>query len=640
MQNKLHTTPCHPQSSLRVTKCIEKSTSNFLILLFSILYSLFSIPATAQQYNWDWAVSGGGIQGADLIYDVKVGSDNNYYFIGSMHGTIGVQLDGEPVDVYNSSLGGDDIFLFSTDCEGQIRWSQAIGGQGTQDEAYNLVLDNNNNVYVGAYLTGGSNYSIHFSPNSAHDVTPYPANPEAYKRIYLIKYDSNGQFIAKKALQGTVTQANREAQISDIVIKNDTIHFIANFLNGTHLDGNITVPAQYAYDPATFTYTRQFHLVKYGTDLNYVNSMVLPISADSSLPFRGKTRFNYDETLNRYYLGGSRESGSGLAPFTYDNKTVVNRSYIIAFNGADGSLEWLREIYSNDVNGFLATNRINSLVVDTNSDIYIGGNLYKAQNETNLKIYDPYDSTTDYTFTPGADWTIPMIVKLSSSGTVQWVQATAAYSSGVLGPAPRHGKGIALNGNEVAFGAQGGADFWDAIEIVRPIVNYQPDPVLIRLNKQTGAVINVHDIPGQAVSTKQMSVVAADNDGNYITGGVFNSNLFMNNTLGITPLVSSGDEDFFVAKLAASVCGTAVSTEKFNNINVNVYPNPTNDIVNIETQETLHNYEVYNVLGQQIQKGMFGNNNQINLHGATAGTYFIKVTTTQGSTATVKVVKK
>src|SRR5690606_7752716 len=113
-----------------------------------------------------------------------------------------------------------------------------------------------------------------------------------------------------------------------------------------------------------------------------------------------------------------------------------------------------------------------------------------------------------------------------------------------------------------------------------------------------------------------------------------------NNKLGITPLVSTGYYDFFVAKLAASVCGTTVSNEEFNNITVNVYPNPTTDIVNIETEENLFNYVVYDINGREIQNGMFGNNNQVNLQNVNSGVYFIKVTTTQGSTATVKVIKK
>ncbi len=132
-----------------------------------------------------------------------------------------------------------------------------------------------------------------------------------------------------------------------------------------------------------------------------------------------------------------------------------------------------------------------------------------------------------------------------------------------------------------------------------------------------------------------------DNDGNYIAGGSFISNLFMNNNLGITPLISTGESDFFVAKLANSLCGSGnVSTNKFNKLTVNVYPNPTTDIVTIETDENLFNYSVYDINGREIQTGIFGNTNQINLQSASNGVYFVKVSTTQGSSATVKVVKQ
>jgi len=62
MQQQLHTILCHPERSEGSHFQIYKY-SNFQILLFSILYSLFSIPATAQQYEWDWAVSGGSDNG-------------------------------------------------------------------------------------------------------------------------------------------------------------------------------------------------------------------------------------------------------------------------------------------------------------------------------------------------------------------------------------------------------------------------------------------------------------------------------------------------------------------------------------------------------------------------------------------------
>ncbi|WP_190304114.1 T9SS type A sorting domain-containing protein [Paenimyroides baculatum] len=589
----------------------------------------FSMIASAQNYKWEWALSGGGVQGADQIYDVKVGTDNNYYFIGSLYGTIGTQLNGAVVSSNNSSIGGNDIFLFSTTCDGTVRWSQSIGGQGPLDRAFNLVLDANNNVYVGVHINAVSS-SVSFSPNPNHS-TPSLPNSEAYKRIYLVKYNSNGLYQGRKALQGAVNNTNNQAQLLDLFIDNDTVHFITGLRFGTHLDNNVTV--------STAITGFQYFIVKYDTNLNYVSSVALPI-ADGTGFSNSPVRFAYDNNLNRYYVGSTREEGAGLIPLTYAGKTVVNRSYILAFNGINGSVEWLREIYSAPVNGLSPQlNLINSLVLDSNSDIYVGGSIYRSPNEVNLKFYDPTDlSIAPYFFTPGATWTMPMITRLNSMGQVQWIQTTSAYNSNALTPGPRYGQGIGVNTNEVVLGAQGANEFWDNFQIQRPI-SYQPDPLLIRISKQTGAVVAIDEIKGSSTENQRITVVAADNDGNYIAGGTFTGSLFTNSVSSVPTTYSVGDIDFFVSKLAASTCGTSVSTYKFNKLNVNVYPNPTNDIVKIETEENLKNYEVYNVLGQQIQKGMFSNNEQINLHNATAGTYFIKVTTTQGSSATVKVVK-
>src|SRR5690606_23792951 len=168
------------------------------------------------------------------------------------------------------------------------------------------------------------------------------------------------------------------------------------------------------------------------------------------------------------------------------------------------------------------------------------------------------------------------------------------------------------------------------------------DPILIRFNKQTGNVIAVHEIYGDSGSSQSMTAVATDNDGNYITGGTFQANLFMNNTLGITPLVSTGQADFFVAKLGATPCGTTVSTDKFNKLNVNVYPNPTTDIVTIETDEKLTTYKIFNESAQQIMgRGQIHEGKyQINLEGLPSGVYFILLKSESGKSDTVKVVKK
>ncbi|MEG1376287.1 MAG: T9SS type A sorting domain-containing protein [Myroides sp.] len=561
------------------------------------------------------------------------------------------QLNGQPVTTYNTSLGGNDIFIFSTTCDGTMRWSQAIGGGGTGDSAYNIVLDSNDNVYIGARvgLVADPLFPVHFS--ATETLSPVPSNPntvgDGWKTSFIVKYNSNGIFQWKKAVQGDVKQDNFESYIHDIVIDSQNkLHFIVGFAAGTHLDGMATVPS-------TFTnYTYQYYVVKFNTvTQQFDNVLLLPLTG--RLEQGDRIIFAYDEALNRYYLAGVRSlSINGvLTPLSYDNKPFIERSFIMAFNGfnsttgIDGVEIWRREIYSDQIPIFTHTseNKINSLVIGANSDVYVGGTLFTYnQNPLPVKIYDPSDTqVAPYTFTPGIYGRIPAIIKFNSAnGTVQWAKTPTAHASNFTTPGTGsyENKGLAIRGNEIVFGANSAYFIWDNF-VQNPAQFTQISPALMRFNTQTGNTLGMHIIESPKDYTGFTTAVTVDNDGNYITGGAFHAVLFTNN-VNVNQLVSSGGADFFVAKLAASTCGTAVSTDKFNKLNVNVYPNPTHDIVNIETQETLHNYEVYNVLGQQIQKGMFNGNNQINLHGATAGTYFIKVTTIQGSTATVKVIKK
>lgn len=104
--------------------------------LFSILLTLFSLPIQAQNYDWQWAVNGGGSFGSggwnyqvEQVFDVQVGTDNNYYFVAKIKDG-NPKLGSQPVTVYGN--GGHDIFIFSTTCDGTVRWSQAIGGGGTR----------------------------------------------------------------------------------------------------------------------------------------------------------------------------------------------------------------------------------------------------------------------------------------------------------------------------------------------------------------------------------------------------------------------------------------------------------------------------------------------------------------------------
>lgn len=505
-------------------------------------------------------------------------------------------------------------------------------------------------MYVGVIVAGGGNKPVHFSPTETLPGPPATPNTvsDHYKRIFLVKYDTNGQFVWKRAPQGDVTENNSSSSLIDIVIdSNDNIHFIAGLLYGTHLNNTVTVPSQYntISNPSAgkITHRYKYYLVRYNSNGQLLGSLELPFDYSSQL-IQQSTTFKFDETLNRYYMAGFRwevyPDDYLTYPLNYQlsyaGTAFTKVSYILAINAGNGNEIWRREI-----DGSLDGNSINDLVLDNaNGDIYIGGKINRKSG-TDIKIINSKNPTLNpYAFSLSVNGNMPFIAKLNSSGTVQWARTPSGYNLPTADTRQYYGYGLALrnNANEVAFATMGSNTIWDGFSINRP-PNHNSDPLLMRFNKQTGTVVGMHDIQGSAGKNHLLTAVAVDNDGNYVVGGGYQGNLFTGGgSVGL--LGAIGKYDFFVAKLGASTCGTSVSTKEFNTLNVNIYPNPTTDIVNIETQETLQNYEVYNVLGQQIQQGNFNSNHQISLHGATTGTYFIKITTTQGSTATVKVVKK
>lgn len=123
---------CH---SVGVSKSKESPT--IFYALYAILLILCSIPTHSQPYQWQWAIKGGSVSSmsgaswhlyAEQIYDLAIDQNNNYYFVASITTPGFTQLNGQPVTTYGNPNVGNDVFLFSTTCNGMVRWSQAIGG--------------------------------------------------------------------------------------------------------------------------------------------------------------------------------------------------------------------------------------------------------------------------------------------------------------------------------------------------------------------------------------------------------------------------------------------------------------------------------------------------------------------------------
>jgi len=74
-----------------------------------------------------------------------------------------------------------------------------------------------------------------------------------------------------------------------------------------------------------------------------------------------------------------------------------------------------------------------------------------------------------------------------------------------------------------------------------------------------------------------------------------------------------------------------------NNLEVSLYPNPVNDVLNIETALDIQTVEIYNIQGQKV---LSSNQKQINTQNLSAGIYLVNITDTNNNKISKKIIKK
>lgn len=87
--------------------------------------------------------------------------------------------------------------------------------------------------------------------------------------------------------------------------------------------------------------------------------------------------------------------------------------------------------------------------------------------------------------------------------------------------------------------------------------------------------------------------------------------------------------------------GTIGICEQEEMFQFSMSPNPTEEFVNISSEESLKEYEITDLNGKIIRKGTInGNQTTLNIDKFAAGIYLVKITTASDKTAVQKIVKK
>lgn len=639
--------------------------------------TLLNLTSFAQPYQWQWAKAGGGENklGADLnsgseiysdinyheeVTDLKNTSDNNTYLLSHIaYGN--TNFAGTYFDTYHQPTSLNylsNVFLGKVDCEGNYLWHKIFGGGGS-DHSHSMGIDTSDNVYVSFTIqnrgyhdslanTVGSNFllPVHFDTDSIMDPIPRAWNgaiiqnvaSTAYKSIALIKYDTAGEFQWLRMPQSdslTYTTVVNALDYGVFVETNGTTHWMVGLGNGNHLDGQIQIagllPSQYKY-----------YVLKYDTNGNNIGFIPLNFNVLQAPSYGFYTpkriNFTYDPLTQQYYFTSWRDTNDSDEFVTIINNQEYRTSILICFNAA-GQVLWTKT--ANNTWSAL----VQGLLIDEQSNVYVSGigtkktilpNGSNGPEDGNFGGYQFNNQSGRQSF----------VIKFNAQGNLLWgSNADGIFVPGSGGSSSESTRSMTVNGDELAVGTGFYNNTWGAFGITEQPVGSFSDPILIRLNKNTGVPVGGHRIQGPNGFREGLTAVETDKDGNYIVGGYMRTKLFADFNGYVHPIVGQlnkaawGDNtDFFIAKLAKNTCNYA-NTDTFTKFSLKVYPNPTTANVYFETPENLTTYEVYNILGQRLLSNSFNGNNAISLEAFAPGTYFIKVTTQQNTQATVKIIK-
>lgn len=115
---------------------------------------------------------------------------------------------------------------------------------------------------------------------------------------------------------------------------------------------------------------------------------------------------------------------------------------------------------------------------------------------------------------------------------------------------------------------------------------------------------------------------------------------------GAAPMISEDGGETWISMegyepifFVAGDCGL-LSVSDVTSVDLEFYPNPVNDILNIQSNVAVQSVEVYNLLGQRVLISKSISNGELNMSNLTSGIYLVRATFEGGQVETFKVVKK
>lgn len=540
-----------------------------------ILVMLMSASILAQSPTFQWAKNFGGAsyeEGNGIVTD----ANGNVFTTGIFQGT--VDLDPGAGNFTVASSGGSDIFISKLDATGNFMWAKTMGGLSA-DLAYAIDLDATGNIFVTGYFQGTSD----FDPGSS----TYTLTSAGGVDFFVVKIDASGNFLWARSCG---TSGSDMAAALKVTGTGD-VYVTGTFQNTVDFDPGVSTY------PLTSAGYDDIFLLKLDASGNFLSA----ISIGSTQYDKG-TDVHIDAGGNVFVLGGFK----GTVDFD-PNSSVYNLTS--SNNGATFVLKLGQSgnfLMAASITG-TGTSTGNSIKTDSNGDIIVAGVFTSAID------FDPGPAVSNMTATALTDI---FVLKLSSTGNY-------IFSQKMGGASNETALDVAVDQFNCIYTTgffQGTADFDPSATTYT--LNSSGQTVFISKLSPNGNFIWAQKIASTNSIGKGITV---DNAGVVSTTGTFTGAGDFDPMGGSFALMPAGSGDVFVHSMQS----TLVTNLKENNrYTANLYPNPTNQKLNIELPYKLIQGKVilYNILGSVVlTQQLTGGANEIDVTNLQTGVYIISI---------------
>ena len=539
-----------------------------LIFYFCLLLSSI-ISVNAQTPNWQWAKSEGGTS-SEISTGVCTDASGNVFITGLFFSrtiTFGTTT--------LTNAGSMDIFIVKYDATGNVLWAKSAGGV-YGERGQSVCTDASGNVFITGHF-----YSPTITVGTI-TLTNTNQTSDSTSDIFIVKYDASGNVLWAKS-EGSGSNESGQSVCTDA---SGNV-----FITGSFYSDNLYIGTTWLFKSEWDRYNDIF-IVKYDTSGN-----VLWAKSAGGVGYDEGYAVCTDSTGNLFVTGRFNSPTITFGTTSLKCTNSFTDIFIVKYD-TSGNVLWAKSAGSTGGHG-LST----GVCTDASGNVFITGGFAGSIISFGTTTLKCSDSIADI-----------FIVKYDTSGNVLW-----AKSAGSIGYDLSYGVCTDASGNVFITGGFAGS-----------IISF--GTTTLKCSGSFGDIFIVkYDTSGNVLWAKSAGGygydlsygVCTDASGNVIITGGFGSPTISFGTDMLTNTNNTVNSmDIFIAKL-----GGITGINDIKNSNIKIYPNPTNNIFNIEglTKNENNTIQIFDVQGKLVITKTINEKGMIDLSELNKGVYVIKI---------------